>query len=280
MHRLKFLERLHAVLEPSTYLEIGVRKGASLTLSHARSVGVDPRPEVEMPLPAGTELVASTSDAYFAHGEPPFGGDPIDLALIDGMHLFEFALRDFVNVERRAAWWSVVVFDDVLPRHPAQAARERAATSWTGDLFKLVSVLDRRRPDLTCLRVDVAPTGLLLVLGADPANRVLSDRYEELLAENVTPDPQHVPDDILGRAGAIAPEPLLNAPFWSVLRDGRARRLGRADGIAAFERSLAAWTPVPATTPGRLRRELRRRRDSLEGRRRRRRPRRTRRRRA
>lgn len=270
MHRLKFLERLYAALEPSTYLEIGVRKGASLALSRARSVGVDPRPAIEMELPVGTNVVASTSDDYFARGEPPFGGDPIDLALIDGMHLFEFALRDFVNVERLATWWSVVVFDDVLPSNPAQTARDRITASWTGDVFKVVSILERCRPDLTCLRVDVAPTGLLVVLGADPASQVLTDRYDELLAENVTPDPQYVPDEILTRAGAVAPEPLLKAPLWELLRDGRSRHVGRADGLAALERSVEAWTPVRASAPGALRREFRRGRDFVEGWRRRR----------
>ena len=53
------------------------------------------------------------------------GGTRLDLVFVDGMHLFEFALRDFMNVERHADWWSVIVFDDILPRDVDEAARER-----------------------------------------------------------------------------------------------------------------------------------------------------------
>jgi hypothetical protein len=40
--------------------------------------------------------------------------------------------------------------------------------------------------------------------------------------------------DILDRVGAVAPQAVLDAPFWQVLRDGRERRLrGGGDGRAA-----------------------------------------------
>lgn len=267
MHRLKFLERLHDVLRPSTYLEVGVRKGASLALSRARSVGIDPRHAIEVKLPSNASVFTETSDDYFARHDAlaPIGGRPIDLALIDGMHLFEYALRDFVNIERRSEWWSVVVFDDVLPREPDQTARDRTTPSWTGDVFKVIPVLERHRPDLACLRVDVAPTGLLVVLGADRASTTLSDRYQDLLSEHVTPDPQRVPDDILARAGAVGPEQLLKAPFWSILRESRASGNARADAMSALMRSLHDWGPAAAKPPGPLRRELRRRVDFLQG---------------
>lgn len=267
MHRLKFLERLHEVLQPSTYLEVGVRKGASLALSQARSVGIDPRHAIEVKLPTGAELVTATSDDYFTRGDAlaPFDGRPIDLALIDGMHLFEYALRDYMNIERRSEWWSVVVFDDVLPWDPGQTVRNRTTPSWTGDVFKIMPVLERHRPDLTCLRVDVAPTGLLIVLGADQSSTTLPDRYADLLSDHVTTDPQQVPDDILARAGAVRPEQLLKAPFWPILREARASGKARAEGRPALTRSLEDWAPAPAKPPGPLRRELHRRVDFLQG---------------
>lgn len=240
MRYLAFLRGVHAALQPPTYLEIGIRNGGSLALSRARSIGVDPAFNVKAELDTDVSLVRTTSDEFFARPDPlaRFEGEPAALAFIDGMHLSEFVLRDFVNVERHAAWWSVIVFDDVLPRSVAEAARERDTRAWTGDVYKVLPALARERPDLICLRVDTQPTGLLLVLGADPHDRTLAARVDELTAQWATPDPQDVPQDILDRAGAVAPQAVLDAPFWQVLREGRERRLDREAGLAALRRSL------------------------------------------
>jgi predicted O-methyltransferase YrrM len=70
-------------------------------------------------------LVRSTSDEYFSRPDPLAltGGQPFDLAFIDGLHLLEFALRDFINTERFSTPTSVIVFDDVLPRTVEEAAK-------------------------------------------------------------------------------------------------------------------------------------------------------------
>jgi len=169
MHYLEFLDRLHVALAPRTYLEIGIRNGDSLALSRCPSIGIDPGFEVTRELRSPTTLVRSTSDRYFDHLPPegPFGDLPVDLAFIDGMHLLEFAVRDFANLERHSAWSSVAAFDDVLPRDVDMAARERHTQAWTGDVFRILDVLGTERPDLTLVVVDTEPTGLLLVLGLD-----------------------------------------------------------------------------------------------------------------
>jgi hypothetical protein len=220
---LDFLKRVHELLEPPTYLEIGVRHGKSLALTRARSVGIDPAPELRTTLSPETTLFEETSDEYFDRADPltPFGGERVALSFIDGMHLFEFALRDFINVERHAAWTSVVVFDDLYPREPEEATRKRRTVMWTGDVYKVAGVLQRHRPDLVCLPVDTEPTGLLLVLGLDPGSTVLNKRYDEIVLNTVRPDPQQVPPDVLARSGAIDPGTLLSASFWSFLRDAR-----------------------------------------------------------
>ncbi|MGH8894419.1 MAG: class I SAM-dependent methyltransferase [Actinomycetes bacterium] len=221
MRYLEFLRVLHERLSPATYLEIGVRNGTSLALSRCRSVGIDPAYRVTAELDGDVSLFRTISDEYFSRPEPlaPFGGRPVDLAFIDGLHLFEFALRDFVNVERHAAPSSVVVFDDVFPRTVDEAARERHTKSWTGDVYKVLAILQEHRPDLTCLRVGTEPTGLLVVVGLDPTSTVLVDGYQRLVAEHVTPDPQQVPADILSRITALPPRRVLDAPLWQLLRD-------------------------------------------------------------
>ncbi|MBA3801355.1 MAG: hypothetical protein H0X22_00395 [Acidimicrobiia bacterium] len=54
-------------------------------------------------------------------------------------------------------------------------------------------------PDLTVVPVNTLPTGVVVVVGLDPASRVLSDRYDSLLDELQAGDPQVVPDHVLSR---------------------------------------------------------------------------------
>jgi hypothetical protein len=241
-----FLRGVHALLQPPTYLEIGVRQGDSLALSRARTIAVDPAFEIRRELDCPLTLFRTTSDEYFAREDAgaPFGGTAAALSFIDGMHLFEFVLRDFVNVERHSAWWSVIVFDDVFPQTVEQAARDRQTRAWTGDVYKIVPVLERERGDLLCLKVDTQPTGLLLVLGADPASTVLAERMDALVREWGHPDPQPVPPEILERAGALPPEDVLTAPFWAVLREAREAGLGREEGLKRVRRSLEETFPA------------------------------------
>ena len=179
MHYLAFLTEVHRRLAPERYLEIGIRNGTSLALAKCRSVGIDPAFSVTAELDAHVTLFRTTSDEYFARDEPlaPTGGRPFDLAFIDGLHLFEFALRDFIHAERHCSPRSLIVFDDVLPRSVDEAARLRHTTAWTGDVYSVLGVLQRYRPDITVVPVGTQPTGLLLVFGLDPSHTVLVDEY-------------------------------------------------------------------------------------------------------
>lgn len=169
--RHDFLHELHKLLRPATYLEIGVQTGRGLAqaLPETLALGVDPAPQISVPIVAESRIYAMTSDEYFAR--PLTRHEVIDLAFIDGMHLVEYALRDFIGVERHARpdGRTVAVFDDVLPYSPDIAGREPLPGDWTGDVWKINGILNARRPDLTRILVDVAPTGALVVLGLNPA---------------------------------------------------------------------------------------------------------------
>ncbi len=252
MHYLDFLAQVHERLAPPTYLEIGIRHGGSLALTRSRSVGIDPAYRLRRDLPRDVALFRETSDAFFDRDDPlePLDGRPIGLAFIDGLHLAEFALRDFVHVERHSAWTSVAVFDDILPRNVQEAARDRSTRDWTGDVYKVLEVLARHRPDLICLRVGTRPTGLGLILGLDPGSRVLDERYAAIEREIITPDPQPVPAAVLERHDALDPRAVLDAGFWTVLRDARAAGTARRRGLgrlrAAIASDLGAGRAAPA----------------------------------
>lgn len=230
MTRHELLGLLHQKMQPRTYLEIGIRTGNSMALSRTRSIGVDPYFKIDKPIRCDVQLIKATSDDVFAGDNPlaHFGGIPVDLAFIDGMHLSEFALRDFINTERYCHAGSVIVLDDVLPRNVLEAGRGRVGSAtkgaWAGDVYKIIDVLRTHRPDLIVVEVATKPTGTLVVLLPDPENRVLAAEYDALVPELVVPDPQVVPEWSLTRSRAMEPGELLTSPIWEEVRRLRDRR--------------------------------------------------------
>lgn len=214
------LKSVHEHLRPRSYMEIGVRHGASLVLATCPAVGVDPDPDILCELPATTRLVRTGSDDFFADGTDPILKDPPDLILIDGLHLFEQALRDFMHAEKHAHPDTLVIIDDVLPNHPIQASRERQSIVWTGDIWKLTGILAQYRPDLTLRLLDTAPTGLLLVSGLDPASRVLWDAYNPIV-RSVFSDGEIPGPSVLSRRDAAYPSDELIAEVGKDLRRSR-----------------------------------------------------------
>jgi len=160
---------LHRWLQPALYLEIGVDQGVSLACASGPAIGVDPRPELKLKaeLPPTAHIVPSSSDAFFATQADALLHPAPELAFIDGMHLFEFALRDLLHTETHMAPWGLIVIDDIFPCHSVQAHRRRRSSSWTGDVWKLLPILRQIRPDLTLLCLNAHTTGLLLIAGLD-----------------------------------------------------------------------------------------------------------------
>lgn len=194
MHYLGFIALLHQVIHPDWYLEIGTQTGASLKLSAAKSISVDPdyrlSHEVMHNKPA-LHAFQETSDAFFKAGRIKNLGAQIDLAFLDGMHLFEYLLRDFIGTEKCCAKNGLIMLHDCLPWNVAMAQRDRGSAktaAWTGDVWKIVPVLKKYRPDLEIDVLDAAPTGLVIVSNLDPHNTVLEENYEAVLQEylNIT----------------------------------------------------------------------------------------------
>lgn len=197
------LARILDATRPRTYLEIGVAEGNSLKLVRAPTlaIGVDPAPRIAGALEPNKRVFAETSDAFFAGHDvrAEFGGLPVDLAFIDGMHHFEFALRDFANVERLCTPQSTILIHDTYPLDRVTAERERRRTFWSGDVWRLVRLLKKYRPELVIQTIGTAPTGLTLVRNLDPASRVLFERHDELCREFLALDYASIEDDMPGK---------------------------------------------------------------------------------
>ncbi|HEX8108519.1 MAG TPA: class I SAM-dependent methyltransferase [Kofleriaceae bacterium] len=185
----EFLHALHELLQPKTYLEIGVQSGTGMVqaLPSTQSIGVDPEPWGSAYLRVADHsptavIYPVTSDEFFANVVPS-QCTPIELAFIDGMHLIENVLRDFINVEQRAAPDGVIVIDDVLPYSAAITSREPLPGDWTGDVWKLWPILRKWRPELHITMVDVDPTGLMVVQALNLAGAIeLATKLDKIIA--------------------------------------------------------------------------------------------------
>jgi hypothetical protein len=177
---------IHRALQPATYVEIGVNTGGSLrmALSGTRCIGIDPAPTLDASLPATSRIFASTSDDFFRRHHLPdvLGSDHFSLAFIDGLHLFEHVLLDFVHLERFAGPDSVIVLHDCLPLDASTSARVRTTEFYSGDVWKAILCLRDMRRDLQMAIVPTQPTGLCIVSALDSSSAVLADRYASCLA--------------------------------------------------------------------------------------------------
>ncbi len=194
-HYLEFLKFLHASRKPDWYLEIGTATGQSLELSSARSIAIDPAFNIRRNIHAGKRELhcfQMTSDAFFAAGAAERLGAKIDLAFLDGMHLFEFLLRDFIGAEKISRPDGMIVLHDCVPMSFVAVEREwdkSRTRQWTGDVWKILPILQQHRPDLTIQIVDCPPSGLVLITGLNPESRVLAENYQAIVADYTGSDP-------------------------------------------------------------------------------------------
>lgn len=193
------LQHLAKVRAVKRYLEVGVFTGACFAQIPAeRAIGVDPSFRIAHNIAVGKtdiRLFQMPSDLFFAEVDvlAAFDG-PVDFAFLDGMHQFEYLLRDIANTERVASPRGLIALHDCLPLSEPMTlrsqdeARRKAQGSpyerwWTGDVWKVIPILRKYRPDLKIVCVDAPPTGLVFISNLDPSNDSLQRDYCRIVEE-------------------------------------------------------------------------------------------------
>ncbi len=201
------LARLHPLLRPATYIEIGVDRGRSLSLAgpECRAIGIDPAPVVDVDFQGTPDIHTVTSDAFFAEQDVPalLGQPHFDLAFIDGLHTFDQALKDFINLTEYAAPHSVILMHDCYPLDAASCTRDRTTNIWSGDVWKVVCALRFAVPDIDLVAIKTPPTGLGLAKNCDGLYERLNARYNELVETFRDRDFDWLAEDMDGRLNAI-----------------------------------------------------------------------------
>lgn len=175
-----------------SYFEIGSATGASLAMVDCPSIAVDPAFGLSVQFMKKKQvchLFQMESDKFFqTYRVSDFFKDGIELAFLDGMHRFEYLLRDFLNTEACCRRNSVILLHDCLPTNFEMTTRARNTAAWTGDVWKILPALKKYRPDLRLMFLDCPPTGLVAITNLDPASTVLADSYFQIVDEFVDLD--------------------------------------------------------------------------------------------
>lgn len=184
-HYRQLLKRIHQQRRPSVYIEIGVQRGRTLALAQFSNlaVGIDPVPRIEEQLPKGAVVSPVESDKFFeTEVEKTLNGRKIDFGFVDGLHVFEQALRDILNIERYANADGIIAVHDVMPIDERTAFRDRETQIWTGDVWKAIYCMARLDPAVQITTVQCAPSGLAIIQGLSPDRRLSENDLNALYA--------------------------------------------------------------------------------------------------
>jgi len=173
----QILKLIHNCFNPKTYLEIGVQQGRSINLTNIKTlaIGIDPFKDDDIVFNKNIKMFHIESDDFFKNYDvcKKFENKKIDVALIDGMHLFDFVLRDKISSERI-----------------------NSNGAWTGDVYKIIPILKKYRPDLKIYNISIPPIGVCLVYNLNPDSDILEKNYDNIYQEYINMTYDDIKDNL------------------------------------------------------------------------------------
>ncbi|SFE54257.1 class I SAM-dependent methyltransferase [Spirosoma endophyticum] len=168
MDRLELIQLLISQKKLRNYLEIGVENGhIFFRLKSPFKVSVDPKfifdtmrkvgKTILNPYNLTNQYFEKTSDAFFEQdADRVFTSTKLQLALVDGMHEYQYALRDVENTLRYLNDEGVIIMHDCNPQSEQAAGRfeDWQEGVWNGDVWRTVVHLRSQRPDLNVFVLD------------------------------------------------------------------------------------------------------------------------------
>lgn len=189
MDRLYVIQTLMKHRKLKNYLEIGVFNGhVFFRIQSSFKVGVDPEPNYSVYRKLGKSVFnpynlfnqhfQKTSDAFFTENAASlYKNRPVEIALIDGMHEYAYALRDIENTLSHLSDDGIIIVHDCNPQLQEQACsfeeyRERDFTGiWNGDVWKAILHLRSHRDDINVFVLD-CDHGLGIIQKGKPTGKL------------------------------------------------------------------------------------------------------------
>jgi hypothetical protein len=189
MDREKVILTLMKQKHLSNYLEIGVFNGhIFFRVKSTFKIAVDPDFRFDLLRKTGklflnpynwfNKYLKKTSDDFFVEDAPALLSDrKLEIALIDGMHEYAYALRDVENCLNYLQDHGVIVLHDCNPQVKADSVsfeewQQRNFTgTWNGDVWRTLLHLRSLRDDINVFTLD-CDHGLGVITFGKPENRL------------------------------------------------------------------------------------------------------------
>ena len=231
MANIDALERLHALLRPRAYLQLGLRRPEYVDLARCGAVLVAPDPQLPRDALAGKpwlKLYAMESDAFFARerADEVCEQEPLDLAVIDGVRSLAHLTRDLRHIEQ----WS----------NERTCAVVFAGGDSNAVLSQYVTLAKEHRPGLRVHLVASDADAFLVAWAFDPdaeADEIV-ERAAALEPRSRRLSPRTVPLERALPPFALEPVPIaawLDPGDWEAVAGGEILRPGQG-----------GWTMAPA----------------------------------
>jgi hypothetical protein len=172
MDRQQAIQTLMKKKKLNNYLEIGVFNGhIFFRVKSNFKVAVDPEFRFHPLRKFGKSLLnphnfrnkyfEKTSDAFFQEDAPSLlNNKQFDIALIDGMHEYEYALRDVENTLQYLSPNGIIVMHDCNPKTKLASCsfndwkQRQFADTWNGDVWKVMLHMQSQRNDVNAFVLD------------------------------------------------------------------------------------------------------------------------------
>jgi len=149
--RVDVINKILKYNKGKSYLEIGVRRGETIAQIEASNrIGVDPNLQLDRIAILkskgnldGVEFLEIPSDRFFQENTRTF-----DVIFIDGLHLYEQAIKDILNALNVLNEGGYIVVHDCNPMTEKAADRKQAKGIWSGDVWKSIYDIKINYPEI------------------------------------------------------------------------------------------------------------------------------------
>lgn len=172
MNRIQLIQEIFDTTNFKTYLEIGSQRGTSLfPIKCKNKIAIDPQFIIKTgrkikwwfrnPVNFNIKYFEETSDDFFAKRKDFLKKkNPIDIALVDGLHTFRAALQDVLNTLPYLNPKGLIVMHDCFPPNEVAATPseeiekmkdeqpEGFTGEWCGDVWKAIVYLKENHSDV------------------------------------------------------------------------------------------------------------------------------------